>query len=341
MDMRRSFTLSPDVAQAVMFELRKSRDALHRSHRVLRCDLGLVMPGLRFGCSVPATWYALSGDCVCRDLVADVLHIVITFLADHGADRTNLAGAVRSHVRKRVIDVFRRDRADRGAAVKPRQVRQNRFGRALPDDEHRAVLGLLADEAGYSAPLPGQGYLMRRLAERCSADLGQPVSYYLDRMPSILQTVKRVCSAGTRVNVGTRAAPEYVSWYDAYIERPLGRRPDAMTWTLSDDAVMWSVGQVADLRAAQAFDAVLNAEAGCSDSDSAIVDLIVEEIATVAHHRQEQQEQAVRAAVLKLVDRGLLSRARATSLLADQTRVADVLSRAREVIGSSAGGRHG
>ncbi|CAL9642285.1 hypothetical protein SUDANB95_06349 [Actinosynnema sp. ALI-1.44] len=330
MSLRQTSPLSPEVVTAALAELRGSRAALHRSHLVARCDLGLAMPGLRFGHAAPASGFVLSGDCVCRDLVADVLHIVSVFLTEHGTDRTNLAGAVRAHVRKRVIDVFRAYRADRGAQVKPKQVRRNRFGRALPDEEHRAVLGHLADEAGYSAPLPGHGYLLRRLAERCAAEFGEPVPYYLERMPNILRTVKQVCSAGTRVNVGTRTAPEYVTWYDAYIERPLGRRPDAAARSLSDDAA-WAA--VADPGAARAFDAVTDAE---PDPDAAVVATVVGRVAAVA---PADQPRTVRTAVRVLADRGLLPPDRAAALLADPDRLDDVLCRAREVV--VAGGRRG
>lgn len=328
MSLRQTSLLSPEVVNAALAELRGSRAALHRSHLVARCDLGLAMPGLRFGNAAPAAGFVLSGDCVCRDLVADVLHIVTVFLTEHGTDRTNLAGAVRAHVRKRVIDVFRAYRADRGAQVKPKQVRQNRFGRALPDEEHRAVLGHLADEAGYSAPLPGHGYLLHRLAERCAAEFGEPVPYYLERMPNILRTVKQVCSAGTRVNVGTRTAPEYVSWYDAYIERPLGRRPDNRG--ITDDSA-WST--VADPDAARAFDAVTDAD---PDPDAAVVETVVCGVAAVP---PADQPQTVRTAVRALADRGLLPHDRAAALLADPDRLDDVLSRAREVV--VAGGRRG
>ncbi|TCO52910.1 hypothetical protein [Actinocrispum wychmicini] len=324
--------LTPEVVQAALAELRKSRTDLHRSHQVARCDLGLAMPGLRFGRATPAAGFVLSGECVCRDLVLDVLYVVWMFLTEHGADRANLAGAVRYHVRKRVIDVFRSYRADRGAPVKPKQVRNNRYGRALPDDEHRAVLGHLADEAGYSAPLPGQGYLLRRLAERCVAEFGQSVPYYLERLPSIIQTVKRVCGGGKRVNVGTRTVPEYVSWYDAYIDRPLGRRPDSTTRSLSDeDAFPQGADQVEDPDAARAFDAVERADQ-VEDPDAVVVDMVVGGLAGAP---PDDQARALRGTVRALADRGLLPERRAVSLLADPARLDDVLCQAQVLIAGS------
>jgi hypothetical protein len=333
--------LSHDVVHALMTELRDQRAALHRSHRVTCCDMQLVMPGLRFGArttplAVPATGLLLAGECVCRDLVADVLYLVTTFVTEHGANMDNLAGAVRVHVRMRVVDVMRSYRAAQGAQVKPKQVRQNRFGRALPDDEHRAVLGHLADEAGYTAPLPGQGYLLRRLAERCVAEFGNSVPYYLERLPAIMSTVKRVCSAGARVNIGTRSAPEYVSWYDAYIDRPLGRRPDAGAESLShDDDHVRSADQVADPSADLAFVTVDVAQAvglavlGRTDPDSVIVDMIVADVGAVPH---ADQDRTLRVTIRTLVDCGLLPKDHAEALLVDPDRVHTVLSRVRDVI---------
>ncbi|MEU0878659.1 hypothetical protein ABZ345_08690 [Lentzea sp. NPDC005914] len=294
--------------RATLAELQKARTDLHRSHQVARCDMGLAVNGLRIGRPVRAPGLVVSGDCVCRDLVLDVLCLVAVFLTEHGMQCHNVVGAVRFHVRKRVIDVLRGYRASKGAQVKPKQVRQNRFGRALPDEEHRAVLGHLADEAGYTAPLPGQTYLLRRLAERCVAEFGNSVPYYLERMPAILRTVKSVCSAGNQVNVGTRSSPEYVSWYDAYIERPLGRRPESLVHPLSDE--------------------VTDVEPVNTDTDAAIVGQIVDAVTTAP---SSDQLTSLRAAVHALADQGLIARREAEALLADRARLDDVLASAREV----------
>ncbi|GGM89306.1 hypothetical protein GCM10011609_27720 [Lentzea pudingi] len=307
-----TFLLSAEVVQVTLAELHKPRTDLHRSHLVSRCDMTLAMPGLRVGRAQRSALFELTGECVCRDLVVDVLQIVCDFLTEHGADRTNLIGAVRSHVRKRVVDVFRGYRAHQGAQVKPKTVRHNRFGRALPDEEHRAVLGHLADEAGYSSPLPGQAYLLRRLAERCAKEFDQPIPYYLERLPAILRTVKSVCSGGHRVNVGTRTSPEYVSWYDAYIDRPLGRRPDAHTQPLEDDSA-WTSGD----------------HENAHSSDAVVVDVIATAVASAPSGAQPQ---ALRTAVVQLADRGLVPRHQAASLLADQLRFDGALAEVREVI---------
>lgn len=298
--------LSPEVVRATLAELQKARTDLHRSHQVARCDMGLAVNGLRIGRPLQAPGLVVSGDCVCRDLVLDVLCLVAVFLTEHGTQCHNVVGAVRFHVRKRVIDVMRGYRASKGAQVKPKQVRQNRFGRALPDEEHRAVLGHLADEAGYTAPLPGQSYLLRRLAERCVAEFGNSVPYYLERMPAIIHTVRTVCSAGNQVNVGSRTDPEYVSWYDAYIERPLGRRPEALVHPLSDE--------VTDVEPV--------------NTDAAIVGQIVDAVTTAP---SSDQLTSLRAAVHALADQGLIARREAEALLSDRARLDDVLASAREV----------
>jgi hypothetical protein len=337
MTVRVTPDLSPEVVQAMMGGLRDARLALHRSHGVTRCDMALVVPGFRTGhasgrAAVRSTGFLLSGECVCRDLIADMLPVVISFLTEHGATVENLPGAVRKHVSMRVFDVLRAYRAERGAQVKPKQVRGNRFGRALPDEEHRAVLSHLADEAGYSAPLPGQAYLMRRLAERCAAEFGNPVPYYLERMPAILRTVRTVCSRGARVNVGTRTSPEYVSWYDAYIDRPLGRRPEAAPRALShDDTTAWGADQVPDPRADHEFAAVDRADgpAAEADMDAAVVHMVVTVVASAG---PADQRTTLANAVRDLYGRGVLSRARAEALLADPGELDVLLARVRDVL---------
>ncbi|MGV9364463.1 hypothetical protein [Amycolatopsis sp. NPDC003731] len=330
--------LTTDVVRAVFAELGEVRDQLHVSHRVARCDLCLALRELRYG-PTPAgagdNGLLLAGDCVCRDLVADVLHVVTTFLTEHGAAITNPPGAARIHVRKRVHDVLRSYRCAHGAQAKPKQARDNRYGRALPDEEHRAVFGHLVDEAGYSAPLPGGGYLVRRLAERCAAEFGKPVPYYLERVPGMLITIQRVCKAGARVNVGTKTAPEYVSWYDAYIDRPLGRRPDTAITSLSDDgASRWGRDHVADPSAQSAFAAVEVAGVD-AHPDSTVVDTVVTRLAEASPGAWEG---TLRSALLGLADRGFLSRRRAETLLSDPQGMDDVMARVRTVI-EARGGR--
>lgn len=333
--------LSTDVLRAALSELHAVRQRLHASHLVTRCDLCLSLGELRYG---PTSWrrnleppegLMLAGDCVCRDLLADVLQVVMTFLTEHGATLANPPGAVRVHVRKRVHDVLRSYRCARGALAKPKEVRGNRYGRALPDEEHRAVLGHLADEAGYSAPLPGGGYLVRRLAERCAAEFGKPVPYYLERVPKMMNTIRRVCSTGARVNVGTRTTPEYVSWYDAYIDRPLGNRPDTTVVSLTDDsASRWGNDQVADPGAQHALAAVEVRDAGPDrDPDSIVVDTVVTRLADAPPGAREA---SLRSALLGLADSGVLPRRRAESLLSDPDEVDDVLCQVRAVIDARA-----
>jgi hypothetical protein len=332
--------LSTEVVRAAVDELREVRKRLHASHQVVRCDLRLVLRELRYGPALrqelqPLTGLLLSGDCLCRDLVVDVLHVAMTFLTERGAKIVNPPGAVRIHVRKRVHDVLRSYRCARGAQAKPKQVRTNRYGRALPDDEHRALLGHLVDEAGYSAPLPGGGYLERRLAERCAAEFGKPVAYYLERVSAMMSTIRRVCSTGARVNVGTRTAPEYVTWYDAYIDRPLGRRPDTAVTSLSDaSASLWGGDHVADPSAQSAFAAVEVQDAD-PDPDSVVVDTVVAQLSSVSPGARWA---GLRSALLGLADGGFLPRRRAEFLLSDPDGMDAVMSRVQAVI-EGRGGR--
>lgn len=325
--------LTTEVVRAVFAELGEVRDQLHASHRVSRCDLCIALRELRYGPTAPGAsghnGLVLSGDCVCRDLLADVLHVVTTYLTEHGATISNPPGAARIHVRKRVHDVLRSYRCARGAQAKPKQARGNRYGRAMPDEEHRAVFGHLVDEAGYSAPLPGGGYLVRRLAERCATEFDKPVSYYLERLPAMLSTIQRVCRAGARVNVGTKAAPEYVTWYDAYIDRPLGRRPDTAITSLSDDnASLWGRDHVADPSAQSAFAAVETAGFD-PDPDSAVVDTVVN---LLAESSPAAWAGVLRSTLLGLADRGFLSRRRAETLLSDPHGMDDVMSRVQTIL---------
>ncbi|RSN46027.1 hypothetical protein DMC64_14895 [Amycolatopsis sp. WAC 04197] len=332
--------LSTEVVRAAFDELREVREQLHISHQISRCDLRLILRELRYGQAPPEeveshTRLVLSGDCVCRDLMADVLHVVTTFLTERGATITNPPGAVRIHVRKRVHDVLRSYRCARGAQAKPKQARGNRYGRALPDEEHRALFGHLVDEAGYSAPLPGNGYLMRRLAERCASEFDKPVPYYLERVPAMMSTIRRVCSTGARVNVGTSASPEYVTWYDAYIDRPLGRRPDTTVTSLSEDgASPWGCDHVADPSAQSAFAAVELRDAD-PDPDSVVIDTVVTRLSEVS---PDEREADLRSVLLSLADGGFLPRRRAESLLSDPDGMGDVMSRVQAVI-EARGGR--
>jgi hypothetical protein len=145
-----------------------------------------------------------------------------------------------------------------------------------------------------------------------------------------------VCSAGARVNIGTRSAPEYVSWYDAYIDRPLGRRPDVGADSLSHgDGFVRSVDEVADPSADLAFVAVDAEQAAGlavsdrADPDSVIVDMVVAALAVVP---RADQDRVLRVTIRTLVDRGLLSKERAEALLMDENRLNTVLSRVRDVI---------
>jgi hypothetical protein len=186
-----------------------------------------------------------------------------------------------------------------------------------------------------SAPLPGGGYLVRRLAERCAAEFGRSVPYYLDRVPAMMSTIRRVCSTGARVNVGTRAAPEYVTWYDAYIDRPLGRRPDNAVTSLSDDsASLWGSDHIADPSAQSAFAAVEVRNAD-PDPDSVVVDTVVTRLSEVS---PSARAVSLRSALLGLADSGLLSRRRAESLLSDPYGMDLVMSRVQAVI-EARGGR--
>ncbi|MBX6389912.1 MAG: hypothetical protein IRZ08_13105 [Frankia sp.] len=206
--------LSPDVIWAAWHACAEFRHALHRRARAARCDTVL-----RLG---PATM-DLTGTCVCRDFFADLLADVAAFVAGAGALRMPGAAVFR-HVRRQGIgNWIRRTRFELGAQVRTDRIREAWHGRRLPDDYHRAVLEYLADEAGSLAPLDSDEQLLARLARLAAAEFGGEPEEHRDRVAAAMATVEGVCRTGRRKDVNG----ELVTWWDAYIEIPLGRRPRA------------------------------------------------------------------------------------------------------------------
>lgn len=305
-----SVTVSPDVLLAFWYELRGARDQLHRGQSA-PCDTELRVGGLRFGRATSiaprAGGFHLSGRCPCRDLVADAFVIAVEFLTTHEHSLRNPPGAVRTHLRYRLADLTRRARGERGAQVKPETVAANRYGRALPDDVHRAVFVMLADEAGAAGPLLGEEGLLDRLAARCAASFGGTPGEHRALLPAVLARIEEVCRSGPRVNVGTPAEPELVTWWDAYVDRPLGRRPHPADVAVDD--------QHAGIAAPDLV----------PDPD----DEVLAEVALVSGRSDERA--ALASAITRLRDRGLLSQARARLLLTDGPQQDLVLRHLRDL----------
>jgi hypothetical protein len=111
-----------------------------------------------------------------------------------------------------------------GAQVRTDRLPDSTRARQLATDEQRRLLRDVADEAGSEAPLEGDAQLELRLAALRARRSGGEPHRLLPEVRRDLATVKAAYSTGRQVNVGTREQPEQVSWWEAYIERPLGRR---------------------------------------------------------------------------------------------------------------------
>jgi hypothetical protein len=305
-----------DVSRAIWYELFDQRAAVHSRHRVRYCDTEFRLGSLRFGAdgvgAPQVLGYHLVGNCPCRDLVADAFEVALAYLTDHGDEFVNPAGAVRTHLKYRLIDLDRHARVERGAPARPEVVATNRYGRMLPDDFHRAVLVMLVDEAGSSGPLRGVHGLLQRLAYRCAVKFDGEPADYLHRLPEAFAVIETICRTGPRVNVGTAAEPELVTWWDARIDRPLGRRADPTDHVIDEDRWLCVAVPSAD-QAVQ---------------DDLVLDELLRAVGPEPSHRRDL---ALRAAIHRLQESGLLSDARGRELLDDDRLRGLVLERIRDL----------
>lgn len=168
------------------------------------------------------------GDCVCLELVVDALVEGDRFLERRGAELANASGAVRVHVRTRALaDWTRHRRVRMGAQARTDRLRTSARARALPDDFHRALLEHLADEAGSLAPLVDEAQLYRRLTELMAAEPAAVTAgpgALEDRVAAAMPTIASACRSGPLVSAGPGSDGERVTWWERYIERPLGKR---------------------------------------------------------------------------------------------------------------------
>ncbi|HEX5495688.1 MAG TPA: hypothetical protein VFX70_14045 [Mycobacteriales bacterium] len=245
--------------QAAVWEIQDLRQATHRARwGTVRCDTVLVVAGRTV---LPRTRgpereprgqrgqrgqrrpggdeLRLTGQCPCRDLVADTLLLMHQYLTGCGQTLHDPPAAVRIHIRRRKHDLIRERRHTLGAQVRTDRVHSSARARGLATDEQRNLLRDVVDEAGLAAPLESQEQLECRLASlragrSGSADPVRPGAApagsprasdaLIDAVRRDFAAVAAHCSTGPRVNVGTGPHPEYVTWWEAYVERPLGRR---------------------------------------------------------------------------------------------------------------------
>ncbi|WP_447007196.1 hypothetical protein ACRAKI_12300 [Saccharothrix isguenensis] len=312
--------LPQDVAQAIWWELRAARQAVHSRHGAPPCDTELYVTGLRLGrrsrTAPPASGYRLSGTCPCRDLVSDAVELALRYLTDHAGDLHNPPGAVRRHLRFRLSDEMRRARAERGALSRPEAAAVNRYGKALPDDFHRTVLVILADEAGCDGPLRGESGLLRRLGDRCADQLGGTPDDYRHRLPDAIRLVERTCRGGSLVDVGGDDRREMVSWWEAHIDRPLGRRANPADLRVAASATDAPAIQIPDHDSAES-------------PDEAVLDALLIAVATAD---RDDEEAALRETIEELARSGVLPPVRAGLLLNDPGRRLDVLDQVRSML---------
>ncbi len=216
-----------EVVSAVRSEIWQTRENLHRLCCVRRCDMQLQVGG--------AHRLLITGECLCRDFLQDMLTEADRFLVHHADPVLNPPGAVRKHVRTRAYDWFRQMRAERGTQVRTDRIRDGAIAALLPDPHHRALLEFVVQEAGSLAPLGNEAELHRRLAGLIAAEFGGTVEENLRRVVEGLPRIEAAARSVRRV----RAAPgsdELVTWWERYVERPLGRRQrlDSVPWEPAD-----------------------------------------------------------------------------------------------------------
>lgn len=212
-----------DVLHVLWRETRPFRAGLHRLLRVRCCDTALVWGSVRLGAAarhVGSTHgLLLGGDCLCRDVLADALAEADRYLA--GRSVANPPGAIRVHLRTRVLhEWIRAARVAQGAQARTDRIRGSELGGHLPDELHRAVLEFLVDEAGSPAPLEGDDQLVHRLAGRVAEEFGGTPGEHLAAVAAAVARVEAVCRSGRRV----RDDGELVTWWERFVQRPLGRR---------------------------------------------------------------------------------------------------------------------
>lgn len=302
------------ILPVIMAETRTLRAALHRAAAPARCDLHLHVA------EEAAEPIRISGDCVCRDLLVDMLVEAHRHLESRSTPITNPPGAIRTHLKTRATgDWIRNRRLAMGAQARCDRIRGGARARGLPDEWHRALLEYLVDEAGSPAPLDDHECLVRRLAIRCAGEFGGEQSDYFDRVRAGIRLVEQHCRRGPRVNAGTPQRPEFVTWWEKFIERPLGRRPRRSVVGLSDSLSELPAGQSADAPRASAPAVPDPGPADLTDQ------LVVERLVAAIRRRPESPIVAVRAGLADLAASGLVGRPVIAAMLDDEHRMQSAL----------------
>jgi len=134
------------------------------------------------------------------------------------------------------------------------------------------------------------------------------------RVVAGVAVIERHCRSGPRVNAGTAAEPEHVTWWERYIERPLGRRPRRTDQPIP--AVPGEQGVKTDLLCAA--HPLQRCITGSAEFDATVVAILV----AALHRRPDAPAAALRAGISEVVAQGLLPERSAAELLSDRARFA-------------------
>ncbi len=333
---RAAVAVTPEVVEALWLETRAFREALHRQDWSGRCDARLVPAG---------DSVVVGGGCVCRDYLVDVLVDVGLHL--DGRTVRSPAAAARVHLRTKAKgEWIRRRRLTRGAQARTDRIRAGELGRRLPDDYHRALLEYLVDEAGLAGPLEGHEALVRRLTDRAAEEFGGEPDDHRGRVEAALAVVEAAGRAGRRIRTDDGGL---ITWWERYVEIPLGRRPRLTDARFAVDTVGGELagndgpagprGIDAGRRGSADLDRAASLDGGANEAEAAVDRRIVAALAN--RPGDVDPPQWVVSTVQDLARAGLLPAAVARGFAADRERVTAAVSALGALVAELAAGPGG
>ena len=328
-----------EVVHAVWWESAPMRAVLHRVGRDSICDVRVLADGRDIAGVRPepndrpmTPRLHISGECACAHYLMDMLAEADRFLAAYGRTLRNPPGAVRQHLRTRAADWTRRRRTEMGAQARTDRIRSTVRARSLPDDFHRALLEYLVGEAGSLAPLEDDAQLHRRLCELAAAEFDGVAADYRDRVTEAMRVVELVCRSGRLVPEGPGQTGR-ITWWERYVDRPLGRRR-----RLGDESL--SAGppagggldrtQIACPSAEREFDRLLGTGGPVDvdvdpDRDVLVLTVVLDAAVEALARPDADLARAVESATADLVRRRALPSGVAAGFVADRHRVQEAI----------------